>query len=139
MHENDDVAIQVLSCSPQDDLLYYQGQYTRDHLRQIRVSFCDLPAACRDAWIVRISSGRKRTHATVRARIKLRNELGREPSVAEIQEYLLHHPTAPATRKAVSAALRAGEETMLCDGIYCTTYDSNLATIIQKSGTADDN
>ncbi|KAH9953379.1 hypothetical protein BC827DRAFT_1248907 [Russula dissimulans] len=47
MHENDNVAIQVLSCSPQDDLLYYQGQYTRDRLHQIRVSFCDLPAAVR--------------------------------------------------------------------------------------------
>jgi hypothetical protein len=47
--EDDNVAFQVLSCSPQDNLLYYQGEYTKVPLRQIQVSFCDLPTtvSCR--------------------------------------------------------------------------------------------
>ena len=42
--ENDNVAFQVLSYSPQDNLLYYQGEYTKVPLSRIQVSFCDLPA-----------------------------------------------------------------------------------------------
>jgi len=134
--EDDNITFHVLLCSPQDNQLYYQGEYTKVPLHQIQVSFCDLPAACRQLWIKRV----RKAHAAIRARIKLRNEHDREPSAARVQEYLRRHPTAPATHGEVSDAFRVGEEKLLCYGIRCTAYDSGLATIIQRlSSSSSDN
>jgi hypothetical protein len=78
-------------------------------------------------WVKRISQVRKPTHLAIRARIKLRNEFNREPSVAKIQEYLLHHPTAPVTHREVCAALRAGEE--VCPYVLYHIEPSNHDTL----------
>jgi hypothetical protein len=46
----------------------------------------------------------------LRVRIKLRNELNREPSTAEIQEHLVGGKGDELLQRDVSAAFRAGEE-----------------------------
>lgn len=46
----------------------------------------------------------------LRARIKLRNDLEREPSTIEVDEYLQDHSNVEISYKEVGNALRAGEE-----------------------------
>ncbi|KAH9980783.1 hypothetical protein BJV74DRAFT_84163 [Russula compacta] len=123
----------VFSCSLHDKLLYYRGEYTTVPLPDVQLTWFDIPGTCREAWTKRIAQTVTPAMRAIRARIKLRDELEREPSTTEIEEYLLGRSNVEVTYKEVGSALRAGEEKMVYEGIQCTGYDSNLATLIQRS------
>jgi hypothetical protein len=46
----------------------------------------------------------------IRARIDLRNKIGREPSACEVQTYMRHEFADKVTYREVSAAFRSGKE-----------------------------
>jgi hypothetical protein len=56
----------------------------------------------------------------LRVRIKLRNELGREPSAAEVQKHLTSRRSDDITQREVSTAFVAGEE--VCSGRVPLTF-----------------
>jgi hypothetical protein len=83
----------------------------------------------------------------------LRNIQKREPAVAEVEEYSRLHFEDQMTFRQVSAAFQSGDEVrrhccfpkmllltevqycqkLTANGSYCTAYDSQLATIIQRT------
>jgi hypothetical protein len=46
----------------------------------------------------------------LRARIELRDNIGREPSASEVQAYMRHEFTDQVSNKAISAAFKSGKE-----------------------------
>ncbi|KAI0297566.1 hypothetical protein B0F90DRAFT_1669355 [Multifurca ochricompacta] len=109
-----------------NSFLNYQGEYARVPLPQ---------SQCRDFWSKRFTSSQLPAMRALRTRIKLRNELMRDPSLVEIQECMGGRQGEPSYSDVI-AAFREGEETMWIEGLQCIGYDSNLATIIQRNAGA---
>jgi hypothetical protein len=65
---------------------------------------------CRDIWLKRFTRTSPPAYRALRRRIKLRGELGREPSATEILQSL---PNYDLSYKDVSAAFKAKEEVRL--------------------------
>jgi hypothetical protein len=128
--QDDDRMFQLFSRSPARGTLEYRGQYTTAPDIQIEFDWFDLPyqvrvlksrqvsgyvadivMECRDAWMKRFSHARPPpAYCALRARIKLRNELKREPSTTEILEFLRSRSNDGLLYKDISAAFRANEE-----------------------------
>jgi hypothetical protein len=68
---------------------------------------------CRDIWLKRMSVANFPEYCALRARIKLRSEIMREPSTIEVLEYLQGNPNADLSYKDISSVFRAGEEVRL--------------------------
>jgi hypothetical protein len=119
-----------LSRTQSHDNPEYRGEYTTAPDIQIELDWFDLPhkvrvlkarqvsgyvadivMECRDAWLKRFSHARPPpAYCALRARIKLRNELKREPSTTEILEFLRSRSNDGLLYKDISAAFRANEE-----------------------------
>jgi hypothetical protein len=65
---------------------------------------------CRDMWLKRMSAAKFPEYCALRARIKLRSQIMREPSTIEVLEYLQGNPNADLPYKDISSVFRAGEE-----------------------------
>lgn len=133
--QNDKSTFHVLTTMPEDGTLHYRGKYARIPLPQLQFKWENLPREFKERWIRRAQTPPMRA---LRARIELRNIKKREPAVAEVEEYLRLHFEDQMTFKQISAAFQSGDEKMIVDGIYCTAYDSQLATIIQRAVQAVD-
>lgn len=129
--QNEYRMFQVFSGTPARgrDNLAYRGAYTAVPDIQIELDWFDLPfqvrmlkarhvsgyvsdiiMECRDVWLKRFTSTSPPAYRALRARIKLRNELKREPSTAEVLKFLRSHSDDGLLYKDVSAAFRANEE-----------------------------
>ncbi|KAI0275189.1 hypothetical protein BC834DRAFT_35806 [Gloeopeniophorella convolvens] len=91
-----------------------------------------LPISCRQCWINHFMSVRSPDACAMRTRIRLRNRLGREPSLNEIKESLAMDNLAILSWAEISTAFKLGHIRMQIQGMSCVGYDSGLATIIQK-------
>ncbi|KAI0275215.1 hypothetical protein BC834DRAFT_38588 [Gloeopeniophorella convolvens] len=116
--------------------LQYYGKYSRVlqalPLEQQHIQWGALPDACQERWLARIRQRASRAARALRARIKLRSKLKREPTLTEIREALHHDPEADILpTKALLAAFADGEETMVLHGIQCMGYDTGLAKMIK--------
>ncbi|KAF8492748.1 hypothetical protein F5888DRAFT_870031 [Russula emetica] len=132
--QNDKSTFHVLTTMPQGGALYYRGKYAKIPLPQLQFKWKTLPPRFKERWIRRTLGPAKRA---LRARIELRNIQKREPAAAEVEEYSKLHFKDHVTFKQVSAAFKSGDEKMIVEGIYCTAYDSQLATIIQRAVQAN--
>jgi hypothetical protein len=91
-------------------------------------------------WLKRMSVTNYPEYRALRARIKLRNEYMREPSMVEVLEYLEGnpnaglHPNAGLSYKDISAVFRAGEEVRQ---IYVLPWDcvAKVVTFLRKWNT----
>jgi len=127
--QDDDRMFHVFSRTQSRDNLEYRGEYTTVPDIQIEFDWSDLPyhvrmlkarhvsgydsdivMECRDGWLKRFSSTSPPASRALRARIKLRNELKREPSTTEVLEFLRSRSNDGLLYKDISAAFRANEE-----------------------------
>jgi hypothetical protein len=70
----------------------------------------------------------------LRVRIKLRNELNREPSAAELQKHLTGRKSDEVTQRDVSTAFGAGEE--VCSRRVPLTFQvAENTDIVRKCGS----
>ncbi|KAI0297567.1 hypothetical protein B0F90DRAFT_1738127 [Multifurca ochricompacta] len=114
--------------------LHYRGEYTRTRLPELQPIWHDLPLRCRQTWVRRFTVSWDPAIRALRARIRLRNELEREPSVGEIQAYVEGtNEGYDVSYKDISAAFQEGKENMRFEGFQCVGYDLNLATIIKQN------
>ncbi|KAN0117986.1 hypothetical protein V8E52_005573 [Russula decolorans] len=131
---NDKSTFHVFTTMPQGGTLYYRGKYAKIPVPQLQFKWENLPREFQERWIRRAQLPAMRT---LRARITLRNIQKREPAAAEVEEYSRLHFKDQMTFRQVSAAFRSGAEKMIVNGIYCMAYDSQLATIIQRTVQAN--
>lgn len=84
---------------------------------------------CHNSWIRRFGWNAKGPYPALRlrARIQLWKELKREPSTAEVLEFLQDHKIIILSHREVSSALEAGEEVRL--NIYFFAIMSQRAVI----------
>jgi hypothetical protein len=121
---------QLFSRTQSHETLEYRGEYTSVPDIRIEFDWFDLPyqvrmlkarhvsgyvadivMECRDAWLKRFSStSPPPAYRALRARIKLRNELEREPATTEVLEFLRSRLNDGLVYKDISAAFRAKEE-----------------------------
>jgi hypothetical protein len=126
--EHDKSTFHVLSNKQTGDRLHYRGKYTKISLPQVEFTWTKVspkvrelmlkphPGCVSDAiqfherWVRRVGLRNGDTPRAIRARIELRNKIGREPSASEVQAYMRHQFTDRVTYKEVSAAFRSGKE-----------------------------
>ena len=128
--QDDDRMFQLFSRTLTRENLQYRGEYTTvpdihieldwfdlpHHVRMLKARHvsgyvADIVMKCRDAWLKRFSStSPPPAYRALRARIKLRNELEREPSTTEVLEFLQSRSNDGLVYKDISAAFRANEE-----------------------------
>ncbi|KAH9070759.1 hypothetical protein EDB83DRAFT_362284 [Lactarius deliciosus] len=118
-----------------DTKMKYVGDYTKVPLPQTNMEWSLLPRKCQRAWLNRLSTLCLRTPTDMgRAlctRIKLRDLLGREPSVAEVQGRMQDAPAIEEVQwQKLSAAFNSGKEKLHVVGIKCEGYNAHLASII---------
>ncbi|KAH9024422.1 hypothetical protein EDB84DRAFT_1440683 [Lactarius hengduanensis] len=116
-----------------DTKVNYIGDYTKVPLLQTHVEWSLLPLKCQRAWLNRLSSLCLRTPMgrALHIRIKLREILKREPSVAEVQGRMQDAPAIEVIQwQKLSAAFKSGKEKIQAVGIKCGGYNAHLASII---------
>ncbi|KAJ3814769.1 hypothetical protein F5876DRAFT_72662 [Lentinula aff. lateritia] len=108
----------------------YVGQYTVSFSRALTSSeWENLSEKVKGTWVKNIA---ERGWATiVRARLLLRDRLGRRPSVAEVNKKLKRAKKSATKLKGISEdrilkAFQTGEELLLMWTMECVDYDANL-------------
>ncbi|KAI0275195.1 hypothetical protein BC834DRAFT_36689 [Gloeopeniophorella convolvens] len=94
-------------------LLQYHGTYIRVSLSRTLLTAEEwqaLPGNCRKSWIKRLQTGASLEMRYLRARISLRNRLGRKPSRAEVEGSLKIGNSASVAYAELSAAFSSGKE-----------------------------
>ncbi|KAH8992345.1 hypothetical protein EDB92DRAFT_1857358 [Lactarius akahatsu] len=113
-----------------DTEMNYVGDYTKVPLLQTHMEWSLLPLKCQRAWLNRLFSSRTPMGHTLYTRIKLRELLKREPSVAEVQGRMQDAPVIEIQWQKLSAAFKSGKEKLQVVGIKCEGYNAHLASII---------
>ncbi|KAH8981464.1 hypothetical protein EDB86DRAFT_2975785 [Lactarius hatsudake] len=122
-----------------DTKMNYIGDYTKVPLLQTHVEWSLLPSKCQRAWLNRLSTLCLRTPMgrALHTRIKLRDILKREPSVAEVQRRMQDAPAIEEVQwQKLSAAFKSGKEKLQVVGIKCEGYNAHLASIILMENNA---
>jgi hypothetical protein len=114
-----------------DTPLAYMGDYRKATLPQKDIDWSLLPEICKSTWLKRFYSLKSPAGRALRARIRLRKALKREPSVSEVREGLqISRSKGVLKWNEIKAAFEKGEEKMQVMGIQCERYDSFLAGIL---------
>ncbi|KAH9041387.1 hypothetical protein EDB85DRAFT_1476668 [Lactarius pseudohatsudake] len=111
-----------------DTEMNYIGDYTKVPLLQTQMEWSLLPL--KRAWLNRLWSLRTPMGRALFTRIKLRDFLKREPSVAEVQGRMQDAPAIEIQWQKLSAAFKSGQEKIQAVGIKCEGYNAHLASII---------
>ncbi|KAH9170587.1 hypothetical protein EDB89DRAFT_1977447 [Lactarius sanguifluus] len=114
-----------------DAKMNYIGDFTKVPLLQTHMEWSLLPSKCQRAWLNRLFSLRTPMGRALHTRIKLREILKREPSVAEVLGRMQDAQAVEDIQwQKLSAAFKSGKEKIQVVGIKCEGYNAHLASII---------